>query len=91
MKIAILAALLCLGANNAHAVVVTGALTDGQASAQGGSFVILGPGTGFSVGNDTFQTPDLYGFSHVNRFAPTRTRPDGFARDSKLASIVIMR
>ena len=53
----------------AHAIVVGGAITGGTAFTQGGAFVTLGvpfvaPITGdASVGNNTFQTPNVYAFN----------------------------
>jgi hypothetical protein len=44
-----------------QATIVTGDVTGGGASIQGGIFVKLTPPIG-AVGNDTFQTPNLYGF-----------------------------
>jgi len=52
----------------AHATAITGFVTGGSAFAAGGSFVKLTPpipnplGPPNSVGNDTFQTPNLYEF-----------------------------
>ncbi len=47
----------------AHAVVVSGAVTGGASLSQGGTFVELDIASGFSVGNNTFQTPNLYAFN----------------------------
>lgn len=58
-----------LSAAPAHAVVVTGAVTGGGALQQGGVFVELDASTGFSVGNDTFQTPNLYAFNEDQNIA----------------------
>lgn len=49
---------LALCASSANAVVVGGMVTSGS-----GSFIELDPSTGFSVGNDTFQDPNLYAFN----------------------------
>lgn len=56
-------------AGSAQAVVVGGAVTGGGALAQGGGFVALpvpfaAPVSGdVSVGDNTFQTPNLYAFN----------------------------
>ncbi len=55
--------MLLLASLPAHAVVVDGAVTGGSALSQGGTFLELDVASGFSVGNDTFQTPNLYAFN----------------------------
>jgi hypothetical protein len=57
------AALLFVASVPAHAVVVTGAVTGGQSLSLGGEFIELDVATGFSVGNNTFQTANLYAFN----------------------------
>lgn len=67
-KIAVATFASVLSFGSANAIIVGGAITGGAASA-GGVFVELtapfvSPVTGFSdVGNDTFQTPNLYAFN----------------------------
>ena len=54
---------LLLSTIPANAVVVTGEVTGGTALSNGGVFQELDISTGFSVGNNTFQTPNLYAFN----------------------------
>ena len=64
------AALLVLLATSTsvHATIISGAVTGGTAQTAGGQFVKLMPplanpfGTPNSVGNDNFQSPNLFGF-----------------------------
>lgn len=53
---------------SAQATIIGGSVTGGQSATAGGTFIKLTPpvpnpfGTPNSVGNDTFQSPNLYGF-----------------------------
>ncbi len=64
LKLSLLASALAvaISAVPASAVVVGGGITGGDASNQGGAFQILDPMTGFTVGNDSFDTPNFYAF-----------------------------
>ena len=57
-----LAPLFFVAAAPANAVVVTGAVTGGQAASLGGVFEELNVASGFSVGQNTFDIPNLYAF-----------------------------
>ncbi len=57
------AAIALLAAAPAHAVVIGGALTGGQTFGDGGVFELLDTSTGFSVGNNDFQSPNLFAFN----------------------------
>lgn len=56
-----------------QAIVVNGGITGGQALSLGGQFIKLDPSTNFSVGNDTFQTPNLYAFNENQNIDITAT------------------
>ena len=56
------AALLLAATVPAQAVVIGGAVTGGSSLSQGGTFIERDASTGFTVGNDTFQDPNLYAF-----------------------------
>jgi len=68
-RLAISASLAILLASPVGATVISGAVTGGSAFAAGGTFIALTPPIGNpvgppnSVGNDTFQTPNLYAFN----------------------------
>ncbi len=62
-----LAGITCIMATSASATIVSGAVTGGDALTQGGTFIKLSvPFTESNpdntVGNNTFQNPNLYGF-----------------------------
>jgi hypothetical protein len=57
---ALVAALL---AAPAQAAVVSGTMTGGSALANGGSFQLIAPASGFVVGNDVQQNNNLYAFN----------------------------
>lgn len=67
-KVALAATLAFLTIGSASATIISGAVTGGTASAAGGTFVKLGVplpnpfGPVNSVGNDTFQSFNLFGF-----------------------------
>ncbi len=73
----IVAALASLLAAPAAATIVGGSVTGGTASTAGGVFVKLTPplpnpfGPVDSVGNNNFQSPDLFGFDEVQNFLLT--------------------
>ena len=58
---------------SAQATIIGGSVTGGQSATAGGTFIKLTPpvanpfGTPNSVGNDTFQSPNLYGVVHLCR------------------------
>lgn len=60
--------IVLVGAFPAHAIVVGGDITGGGSQSQGGVFeeLVLG---GFSVGNNTFQSPNLYAFNEDQNIA----------------------
>lgn len=64
----LLGAVALLSASAANATIIGGSLTGGSAFTAGGLFVKLTPplpnpfGPANSVGNDTFQSPNLFGF-----------------------------
>ncbi|MBT8471804.1 MAG: VPLPA-CTERM sorting domain-containing protein [Marinicaulis sp.] len=68
-KFAAIAAVSFASIGAAHAIVVSGEITGGTAVDAGGEFIILGlpfdPPNGplNTVGNDTFQTPNVYAFN----------------------------
>lgn len=59
---------LTLIPRESHAIIIGGSVTGGTAKTAGGTFIKLTPplanphGAANSVGNDTFQAPNLYGF-----------------------------
>jgi hypothetical protein len=63
----------CTLVQNAHAIIIDGSVTGGSALTDGGTFAKLSPplanpfGPPNSVGNDTFQSPNLYGFDEDHR------------------------
>ena len=57
------AAIALLAAAPAHAMVVNGALTGGRTLEDGGVFELLDTSTAFSVGNNDFQSPNLFAFN----------------------------
>ena len=57
--LALIAAMFCLSATSAHAIIVSGNVTGGTA---GGTFVQLFPPIG-DVGDDNQQSPNLFGFN----------------------------
>ena len=48
--------------STAHAAVIGGGVTGGDSLDVGGLFVELDPNSAFTVGNNTFQDPNLYAF-----------------------------
>ncbi|HWB85198.1 MAG TPA: PEP-CTERM sorting domain-containing protein [Bryobacteraceae bacterium] len=75
-------ALLSLSTFTAGATIIGGTVTGGTAMGAGGTFIKLTPplsnplGPADSVGNDTFQTPNLYGFDedqNIHLVAPLVT------------------
>ncbi len=67
------AAIALLAAAPAHAVVIGGALTGGQTLGDGGVFELLDTSTGFSVGNNDFQSPNLFAFNEDQNITITST------------------
>ena len=64
----------CLFASTVSATIIGGSVTGGQAFNQGGSFIKIAPGFTVSnpdntVGNNTFQNPNLYGFDEDQNIA----------------------
>src|SRR6188472_3309868 len=69
-RLAVILAGMALFAGKAQAIIVAGAVTAGP-----GAFILLTPplpnpfGPANSVGNDTFQSPNLYGFNEDQNVA----------------------
>lgn len=85
-------ALATLGA--AHATIVSGSVTGGSAMTAGGTFVELNlpftppNGTENTVGQDTFQTPNLYGFDENQNIVATNTIEVNIGTDVQVGEIV---
>jgi hypothetical protein len=71
IRLAIAAALSCSLAVSASATIISGSVTGGSAQTAGGTFIKLTPplanpfGPPDSVGNDNFQSPNLFGFDET--------------------------
>jgi hypothetical protein len=65
--------LLATATAPAHAVVIGGAVTGGSSQTQGGVFIELIASSAFSVGNNTFQNPNLYAFNEGQNIAVSST------------------
>lgn len=61
-RVLLASSLLAAFAGSASAAVVGGMVTGGTSLSVGGTFVELDGSAAFSVGNDTFQDPNLYAF-----------------------------
>jgi len=62
MKVALVGTALALSASSAQAAIVMGEVTGGSS---GGNFVELDPAPGTTVGQDSFNSPDLIAFNEV--------------------------
>src|SRR5579862_5466878 len=77
IRLAIATALSCSLAVSASATIISGSVTGGSALTAGGTFVKLTPPLGNpfgppdSVGNDNFQSPNLFGFDETQNVVLT--------------------
>lgn len=72
---------MMLSATSASAIVVGGSVTGGDALTSGGVFTILDPQTGFTVGNDSFDSPNLFAFKEGQNATANKTFSVDFGSD----------